>query len=103
MELKKFIEKAKEVKSEYASINKKQWGASEYTQGLVGDVGDLMKLMMAKNGLRKWEDIDDKIKGELCECLWSILIISDEIGIDLENEFSKRMDYLKERINQKGY
>jgi NTP pyrophosphatase (non-canonical NTP hydrolase) len=102
MELKELIKKAKEVKDKYREINKKPWGVAEYTQGLVGDVGDLMKLVMAKNDLRRIEDADKKLVHELSDCLWSILIIADEIGIDLENQFMQQMNELKERIDQKG-
>lgn len=100
MELKELIKKAKEIKERYASLNKKQWGVAEYTQGFVGDVGDLMKLIMTKEGFREIENIDEKLKHELSDCLWSILIIADELGIDLETEFMKNMDKLKKRLGE---
>jgi len=102
MELKELIKKAKEVKEKYRKINKKPWGVAEYTQGLVGDVGDLVKLVMAKNGFRGIEDADKKLVHELSDCLWSMLIIADELGIDLENQFMYQMNKLKERIDQEG-
>ena len=44
---------------------------------------------MVKDGFRKnrTDDLDQKTKRELCECLWSVLIIADELGINLENDF----------------
>lgn len=61
MEFSEFIAKAKEVQRKYAALNERPWGATEYTQGLIGDVGDLVKLVMAKNRLRKVEDVDQKL------------------------------------------
>lgn len=98
MELKDLIQKAKEVKDKYASLDQRPWGVAEYTQGFVKDVGDLTKLVMAKNGFRKEESVDEKLEHELCDCLWSVLVIADELGIDIENEFPKQMESLKEKI-----
>lgn len=98
MTLKELTQKAKEIKEKYDAINQKKWGVAEYTQGFVKDVGDLTKLVMAKNGFRKVEDLDEQLKHELCDCLWSVLIIADELGIDIEEEFSSQMEKLSKRI-----
>lgn len=100
MELKELIKKAKKIKEKYASLNKKQWSVTEYTQGLVGDVGDLMKLVMVKEGFREIENYNEKLKHELSDCLWSILVIADELGIDLEKEFMKNMGELKRKLKK---
>ncbi|OGZ46560.1 MAG: hypothetical protein A3J54_02610 [Candidatus Ryanbacteria bacterium RIFCSPHIGHO2_02_FULL_45_13b] len=74
MEFKEIIKRAREIQTVYRSFNKKSghknWGASEYAQGLVGDVGDLMKLIMAKNNLRNGTDIDKKLAHELSGQSW---------------------------------
>ena len=102
MEFKKFIKQAKEIRDKYEAKNDKLWGAAEYAQGFVGDVGDLMKLVMAKTGHRKIEgDLGQKLGHELSDCLWSILILADEFDVDLEKEFPKNMKMLKERISKK--
>lgn len=102
MEFKEIIQRAKGIQAAYQSFNEKighkGWGASEYTQGLVGDVGDLMKLIMAKNGLRNAEDIDEKLAHELSDCLWSIIVIAEELGIDLEKSFLSTMTELKHKV-----
>ena len=101
MELQAFIEKANEIKSLYAAQNQKQWGVQEYTQGLVGDVGDLAKLVLTKEGYRNIEDVDAKLAHEVSDCLWSVLVIASELGIDLEKEFFSNMDALKVKIESK--
>lgn len=93
MEFQKLIEKAKEIKKKYAAQNKKlgrkKWRVADYYQGFVGDVGDLGKLIMAKNNLRQYKNQDTKLAHELSDCLWSILVLADELEIDLEKEFLK--------------
>ena len=93
MEFKDILKKAKEIKERYASQNKKlgheKWRAQDYYQGFVGDVGDLGKLIMAKNNLRHYKQQDKKLAHELSDCLWSILVLADELDINLEKEFLK--------------
>ena len=91
MEFSDIVKKAKEIKIKYAKQNKKlgrkTWKATDYYQGFVGDVGDLGKLIMAKNNLRFYKNINKKLAHELADCLWSLLVLADELEIDLEKEF----------------
>ena len=64
-------------------------------------MGDLVKLIIAKNNFRKIEAVDEKLAHELADCLWSVIIIADELGINLEDEFLRNMEKLKERITNK--
>ncbi len=99
MQFSEVVSKMKEIKQKYQETpTGSLWKAAEYTQGLVGDVGDLTKLIMAKNGLRTMDDVDQKLSHELSDCLWAVLAIADELEIDLEKEFVKNMDELKQRI-----
>lgn len=98
MDLAALTQQAKEIKALYAARNEKQWSAAEYLQGFVGDVGNLSKLLMAHNGYRQIEGVDEKIKHELADCLWSVLILADELKIDLEGEFSKLVQDFKNKI-----
>ena len=105
MNLKELTQKAKEIKEAYAELNKKKgqkdWGVAEYTQGFVGDVGDLVKLVMAKSGFRHYEDVDHEIAHELADCLWSVLVIAEDLEIDLEPEFVSSMEELNKKIASK--
>jgi NTP pyrophosphatase (non-canonical NTP hydrolase) len=69
--------------------------------GFVGDVGDLMKLVLAKKGIRPIPGVDQKLGHELADCLWSILILADKYEIDLENSFVTAMNELEHRLAQK--
>jgi NTP pyrophosphatase (non-canonical NTP hydrolase) len=99
MQFEELFDKAKEVKSAYDATGQKRWALTEYAQGLVGDVGDLVKLIMAKNNFRDIENVDEKIKHELSDCLWAVMMVADELNIDLEKEFLTNIDGLKNRIN----
>jgi len=67
-------------------------------QGLVVDVGDLMKLVMAKNGRRNVPDVDRKLAHELSDCLWSVLVLAQAYDVDLEKEFLATMSAIEAKL-----
>lgn len=103
-DLKELQEQAMKIRQRYNELNRKdgheQWGAKDYTMGFVGDVGDLVKIVMAKENMRNIDDVDAKLAHELSDCLWSLLVIATYYGIDLETSFEKTMHELEERINK---
>jgi NTP pyrophosphatase (non-canonical NTP hydrolase) len=70
----------------------REWSREEVMQGFVGDVGDLMKLVMAKSGIRDMGDADKKLGHELADCLWSVLVLAKLYGINLEREFLRMLE-----------
>jgi hypothetical protein len=94
--------RALEVRQKYADLNEKDghnpWGVKDFAMGFAGDFGDLQKLIMAKENMRAIEDVDTKLKHELADCLWSLLVIAEHYQIELESEFTKTMDELDVRI-----
>jgi NTP pyrophosphatase (non-canonical NTP hydrolase) len=92
-------------RDEYSEIERavggKQWDVLNRATGFAGDVGELLQLVMAKQGLRRSpKATDDALAHELSDCLWSIMVIADELGIDLEQAFVKKMEELRVRIEQ---
>lgn len=75
------------------------WTTQELALGFVGDVGDLAKLIQANAGVRKIDDCKAKLGHELSDCLWSIIVLSNKCGIDLEAEFSKNTRELVEYVS----
>lgn len=100
MDLHKLTQKAKAIKALYAAKNTKEWNLAEYSRGFVGDVGQLTKLIMAKEGFREIENVDAKIRHELADCLWSCLILADELHIDLERSFVETMNELSKKLSK---
>ena len=68
--------------------------------GLLGDMGDLAKLIQAKKGVRKYDDLKNKLAHELSDCLWSIIILADKYGVDLEAAFVKTMEELDNHLEE---
>ncbi len=102
MEFEKIVDRAMEVRRKYAKLEEKkygkQWKAPELMQGFMGDVGDLAKLVTAKEGLRDIENVDEKIEHELADCLWSVITLANEYNINIEKAFLNTMDELDIRI-----
>lgn len=104
MDFNELLKKAEEIRVLYAALNdaagRRQWGAREYTDGLVGDSGDLLKLIMARENFRQGPDhIFEEIKHEIVDCFWSILEIASEYGMRAD-DFSKGLDELKSRVQR---
>lgn len=66
--------------------------------GFVGDVGSLSKLIMMRQGYRAGEDVEKKLSHELADCLWSVLVLADELSIDIVKAFGSTMDELANRF-----
>lgn len=102
MDIKKIISKAKLIRKKYSELENKKynrsWNNVEIMQGFVGDMGDLSKLIMAKEGVRKINNVDKKLEHELAYCLFSIIILADAYNINIEKAFSKTMNDLEKKI-----
>lgn len=107
MQFQDIIKRARTIKKAYNELNRREgnkvWSVSEYVEGFVGDVGDLMKLIMAKKGFRfsEEENVSAALKHELADCLWSVLVIADELGINLEKELAATMNKLENKITER--
>ncbi len=106
MQFEDLIAKAIEVRAAYEKFEKKTYGKTwtkeNIAEGFVGDVGDLMKLVLAKQGIREIENVDKKMAHELADCLWSIIILAELYSINLEESFMKTMNDIKARIENKS-
>ncbi len=99
-------QRAEEIAARYAKLNAAQghqeWGPREYTEGLVGDIGMLMKLVMAKSGLRDIKEIDKKLRHEIGDSIWSLLVLCKRLNIDPAEAFAVTMDEIEERFQARG-
>lgn len=75
------------------------WTTEELALGFMGDVGDLAKLIQANAGVREIDDCKAKLGHELADCLWSILVLANKCGIDLEAEYSRNTGELMEYVS----
>lgn len=102
MDFQTLVRRAMEIRQQYAALEEathgRAWSREDVAMGFVGDVGDLVKLVMAHSGVRRIADADQKLAHELADCLWSILVLSALYGIDLEHAFLQTMDDLEQQI-----
>lgn len=101
MTLQDLIKRNQEVWKYYIESDKRrlghEWPRGEYSRALAADIGALIKLTMAKDGLRDVEDLDKKIVHEIGDCLSCLMIIADKYEIDIEKAFLETMDELEKR------
>jgi NTP pyrophosphatase (non-canonical NTP hydrolase) len=104
MEFKQLIEKARAIREKYRKLDQEQygreWSGEEFMLGYMRDVGKLAKLVQAKEGVRDVPDIDQKLGHELSDCLWSVIVLADYYGVDLEASFIRTMDELQARFSK---
>ena len=102
MEFGAMVRRAMDVRQRYAELERARYGRAwtdeEIALGFVGDVGDLAKPVMARNGIRTLPDADERLAHELADCLWSVCVLAQLYGIDLEHAFLDTMDELKRHI-----
>lgn len=97
-------QRALTIRQKYAEFEQQQhgreWSREQLVQGFVGDVGDLVKLTMAVDGARHIPDAQAKLRHELADCLWSLIVIAEKYDVDLEAAFGETMDELEEKLQQ---
>ena len=102
MEFKDLMQRGLAIREGIKVYEQEKYGASwsneELALGFVGDLGDLAKLVMAANGRRKIPDAGQKLAHELADCLWSVIVLANVHGIDLEQAFLDTMDDLEQWV-----
>jgi NTP pyrophosphatase (non-canonical NTP hydrolase) len=102
VEFSQLVERAVAVRAKYAELEHKNYGVAwtneELALGFVGDVGDLVKLVMAQSGRRTIPDAKEKLTHELADCLWSVIVLAHVHEIDLERTFLQTMDELEKHL-----
>jgi NTP pyrophosphatase (non-canonical NTP hydrolase) len=104
MEFQILIDRAIEIRKQYEAQEKQlygsAWTSEEIALGFVGDVGDLAKLIVAENGKRNIANSKAKLEHELADCLWSVIVLAHQHGIDLETSFVNTMNELEKHLSE---
>ena len=100
----KMMDKVVEVKAKYETIEPKTWGINQAFMGMVKDIGELSKILMAHEGYREDLDKDTKkaLEHQLTDVLYSIMVIGDKTGIDLEKSFWETMEEIEKKIDKES-
>ena len=102
MEFQQLVDLAMRIRKQYEAKEKElygsTWTSAEIALGFVGDVGDLAKLVVAENGKRNIPNSKEKLEHELADCLWSVIVLAHEHGVNLENSFINTMSELEKHL-----
>jgi NTP pyrophosphatase (non-canonical NTP hydrolase) len=100
MDLKEATKSTRELRQLLAELETRRygrpWNVEELALGFVGDVGDLAKLVQGASGVRDMPNLASRLSHELADCLWSVLVLADQLGVDIEQAFAETMAQLKE-------
>lgn len=104
MDFQTIIDRAMVIRKQY-ELKEKQlygsaWTSEEIALGFVGDVGDLAKLIIAENGKRNIANSKEKLEHELADCLWSVIVLAQQHGVDLESSFVNTMNQLEKHLSE---
>ncbi|WP_250000964.1 MazG nucleotide pyrophosphohydrolase domain-containing protein [Actinoplanes sp. M2I2] len=80
------------------AAGRRPWTPDQFMMGFVGDVGDLAKLVMAAEGVREIPGGREQLGHELADCLWSVLVLAQRYGVDLEAEFARMTDGIEQYL-----
>ncbi len=104
MDIRDLAQKAVYIKSLYTKMEKEKYGTTwtdaHVMEGFIVDVGELMEVVMAKQGIRSMADVDERLAHELADCLYSVFILADRYGVDIEASFLSTMQQLEDRLSQ---
>lgn len=103
MDLTALSDRAWSIRQLYERLEAQRYGRSwtrqEVALGFMGDIGDLMKLFQAKEGVRNIAEADAKLAHELADCLWSVMVLARLYEVDLQSAFVATMDELEASVN----
>lgn len=90
----KMQKRAVEIRSLYNKYDSRPWGIDQVFMGMIKDIGELSKMLMVKGGYRTdfKRDLEQNIRHELSDLLYSVFVLADKAGVDLKGAFLKSMD-----------
>lgn len=102
MEFQKLINRAMDLRRQYAEKEKQLYGSpltdEDIVQGFSGDVNNLVKLVMAEHGKREIANSKEKLESQLAHCLWSVIVLAKLQDIAVEQAFLDVMDRLESHL-----
>ena len=102
MELQKLVNRAMDLRRQYEKKETELYGTpatdEDIAQSFLGDVNNLIKLIMAENGKRTIANSKEKLEAQLAHCLWSVIVLAKMRNMDLEQAFMETMDRLENHL-----
>lgn len=102
MELQKLINRAMDLRNQYAKKEKQLYGEpatdEDIAQGFLGDVNNLVRLVQAQHGKVNIANSTEKLGSQLSHCLWSVIVLAKIYNVDIEQSFMETMDRLENHL-----
>lgn len=74
----------------------REWSLSDLVAGLAADIGDLARLLAAKQGLRPApHDVDAALSHGIADCLWTLFVIATKVGVDVPSAYTSGLSGLE--------
>ena len=110
MEFQYIIKRALEIRKKYSDLEKKkygkEWDNEQVMRGFEKDIKDLKKLVAAEEGgkdrFRDVMKVNSELSHELADCLWSVLVLADRHGINMEKSFFEAMEEIEKKIDKEN-
>ena len=96
MELKKLIERTKEISKRFP----RQWKKGTRFVDLVEEVGELANAILVEEGEKPKQVLHkgNSVADALCDLLFDVFLLAEEYGLDLPEEYIKMLERLEERL-----
>ena len=97
---------ALKVREEFEEFESQKYGRSwelkDLIMGLQVDVGDLVRLVQEKDGIRpeRSTELQAKIAHELSDILWVVFVLADKLDVDMQKSFVENMADLQKFLKK---
>lgn len=103
MTIQELSARAIEIREAFARFEKAEWGrewrSEDIALGLAGDVGDLVKLVQAYEGIRPQpDDLKTQLEHEIADCMMCLLVLANTYNVDVEEAFLRTMKQLEDSL-----
>lgn len=95
MKLNEAVAETKKVKDQMPGG---PWGIYQIFNDLVEETGELANAIQVKEGWKTKNRVKTELVDSVCDVLYSVFLVADNYKINLEKEYPKVLEQLKQRI-----
>src|SRR3989338_5702272 len=96
----KLQEKTKKLLTEFERVRTKKWTPEAMLTDLTEEVGELANAILVKEGFKNKKRAKADLIDSICDILFDLYMIAEHYGVDVEKEYQKVLEQLKERIDR---
>jgi NTP pyrophosphatase (non-canonical NTP hydrolase) len=99
MTLNEMAKKTREVSEKFGTT----WSKEVRLVDMMEEVGELSNAVLVKEGHKNQKRAKAELEDSLCDVLYDLLLLSENYGVDLENEYKKMLESLEKRIKERQF